>query len=110
MAHPNHQIVFDAPTTQKHFSPLIFTLTQTSEPRTIPVPEIQIPPKQSQIKAPPTMLYDPESGKYGIRCVCQESQNRGTMIHCELCEFWLDVVCVNVGRLCHSKPSFCPFC
>jgi hypothetical protein len=65
----------------------------------------------TQLRAPPaTMVSDPESGEYGIRCVCSEGENSGFMIQCEICEFWLHGICVNVARLSQNESYSCPFC
>jgi hypothetical protein len=56
------------------------------------------------------MVIDPENGDYGIRCVCADGENSGFMIQCEMCEFWLHGVCVNVARLSQNESYSCPFC
>jgi hypothetical protein len=78
----------------------------------VPRPEKRIPRICGpQLRAPPaTMVSDPENGDYGIRCVCEDGENSGFMIQCEVCEFWLHGICVNVARLSRNESYSCPFC
>ena len=57
-------------------------------------------------------LYDDEQNneKYGIRCVCDEQIDKGLMIQCESCMYWLHAACVNIARILPNDKFLCPFC
>lgn len=79
--------------------------------RRLPVPEIQIP-RETETEIPsqsPSYFRDPESGDYGMHCVCGKSHTDGLLLQCEHCELWLHGMCVNVPRS-PTDPYFCPFC
>ena len=57
-------------------------------------------------------LYNDEGSneKYGIRCVCDEQIDKGIMIQCENCMYWLHAACVNIARVLPNDKFLCPFC
>ena len=75
-------------------------------------PQIIIPKESEKEIAniTPSYFKEPNSGSYGIRCVCGENHTDGLLIQCEHCEFWLHGMCVNIPRLSPNEPYFCPFC
>ena len=68
--------------------------------------------KEHEMDIPePVFFRDSNSGEYGMRCVCGEPhRDVELIIQCQMCEYWLHAVCVNVGRDMKNDPFFCPFC
>lgn len=58
----------------------------------------------------PTYYNDKETGEYGVRCVCGEGHIDSLLVQCDMCDFWLHGLCVNVARETKGEPYFCPFC
>jgi hypothetical protein len=58
----------------------------------------------------PVYFRDPETGEFGLRCVCGEARADEPLVQCEKCDFWLHSLCVNVARSSKSEQFYCPFC
>lgn len=87
------------------------SISSPSSTHRLPVPEIQIP-RETETEIPsqsPSYFRDPESGDYGMHCVCGKSHTDGLLLQCEHCELWLHGMCVNVPRS-PNDPYICPFC
>ena len=66
---------------------------------------------ENDVKRPkPTIYTDKESGDYGICCVCGDGNIDHMLVQCDMCEYWLHGLCVNVARETKGEPFFCPFC
>lgn len=68
------------------------------------------PDDEEMIPPEPTYYNDKETGEYGVRCVCGEGHIDSLLVQCEMCEFWLHGLCVNVARETKGESYFCPFC
>ncbi|OHS96693.1 hypothetical protein TRFO_09858 [Tritrichomonas foetus] len=80
--------------------------------RKFPIPDVHIP-KETETDIPsqnPSFFRDPETGEYGMHCVCGKVHVDGLLIQCEHCDLWLHGMCVNIPRLSPSDPYICPFC
>jgi hypothetical protein len=80
--------------------------------RPAPLRQISRPPTPSlEIDEPPPEMYiDTETGRYGVRCICERQVNEGVMIQCDKCKFWVHALCVNIPKVSASDRFFCPFC
>jgi hypothetical protein len=68
------------------------------------------PAREIDISVPELYNDEVSNEKYGIRCVCNEQVDRGIMIQCEECQFWLHALCVNIARSLPGDKFLCPFC
>ncbi|EAY15650.1 PHD-finger family protein [Trichomonas vaginalis G3] len=99
-----------------------YQMPQTYTPpwQKLPQPAINIakqPPPQNQknhqhdlMPPEPTYYTDEDSGQYGVRCTCGDNHNRGLLVQCEKCQFWLHGICVNCPRASSTEQFLCPFC
>lgn len=66
---------------------------------------------QNEMKPPtPTYYTDKDSGEYGVRCVCGEGHIDCMLVQCDMCDFWLHGLCINVARETKGEQYYCPFC
>ena len=68
------------------------------------------PAREIDISVPELYNDEASNEKYGIRCVCNEQVDRGIMIQCEKCQYWLHAMCVNIARSLPNEKFLCPFC
>jgi hypothetical protein len=74
-------------------------------------PTARPPTPALEIDEPPPEIYvDTESGRYGVRCICERQVSEGVMVQCDRCKFWVHALCVNVAKVAASDHFFCPFC
>lgn len=92
--------------------------TYTPQRQALPQPVINIPPQPNPPKShnhdmqppEPTYYTDEDSSQYGVRCTCGDNHNRGFLVQCDKCQFWLHGVCVNCPRASSREQFYCPFC
>jgi hypothetical protein len=75
----------------------------------IPKPEIVVP-KVLQPKETSSRAIGTESGKVAVRCVCGSSEIEGFMVQCNVCQFSLHGLCVNVAYIGANDKYECPYC
>ena len=99
---------------QQSYQPPVYFQSQPQPHRNpLPNPAVTLPKaNQHSVPAPePIYVKDPTSGEeYGIRCVCGEGQTGDLIVACEMCNFWLHGLCVNVARETPHESYYCPFC
>ena len=65
-------------------------------------------PENKLLPSIPKYFDDPESGQYGIRCICETDNQQCLLIECDKCGFWVHGPCVCIAK--PPKTFLCPFC
>jgi len=58
----------------------------------------------------PVFYNEEGSGMYGVSCICENNHNKGLLIQCERCQYWLHSICVNIARASSNEVFICPRC
>lgn len=110
MGMPHSPILQMAMQAQPNIIPM--PMQQNASRASIPRPVVTVPSTHvHNMQVPKPFLYkDTNSGEIGLRCVCGKNNINETLVRCEMCDFFLHAMCVNVPREVNGEPFFCPYC
>lgn len=61
------------------------------------------------IEPPKPHVYEKETGKISMRCICRNTHSSGLLVQCDECKYYLHGLCVCIARTPWEKFK-CPYC